>query len=158
MKMHVKMRAYAVAQLSALLFCACQSTDPGTAKEWNGVARRSCGPADGPALEVLIDSLPLDCASTRTAAVRFYEPGLVLDSLPPMTVITSEPLVACDGSSDPVAVYTRLELTERDSIGITVNYRRIRNHPCPPSVIPPDTLEVTTRLKICREAPRPMCG
>jgi hypothetical protein len=158
--MQVKTRASALALISALLLCACQSTDPGPGKEWNGVARRSCGPADGPALEVLIDSLPLDCASTRTAAFRFYEPGLVLDSLATVAIIVSEPSVACDGGSDVVAIYTRLELTERDSVGITAHYRRIRTHPCAPEAtrIAPDTLDITTRLKVCREAPRPMCG
>jgi hypothetical protein len=152
------MRKCQGALLTALLLCGCLGTESKREAEWNGIALRSCGPADGPAIEFLIDSLPLDCSSSRAVAFRVYAGWYNLDSLPPVLSISSEPSILCDGKSDPVAEEMRLDLSDRDSVGIKAHFRRIRTYPCTEAKTRPDTLEGVTRLKICREGPGPMCG
>lgn len=148
------------AALTAVLLCACLGPDPAPLpkRAWGGLARRTCGPADGPAMEFLIDTLPLSCDSSRSAAFRYYAEGLVLDSTHSAISIVSQPSVACDGNSDPVSETVRLDLSAWDSAAVTAHFRRIRTHPCKPEATPPDTLEATARLQRCREAPGPMCG
>jgi hypothetical protein len=142
-----------------LIFCACMGTESGpAAKEWTGLARRSCGPADGPAIEILIDSMPMTCDSPRAGSIRFYNPGLILDSLSPGTVILVGPVTACPVKTMNPADDLRLEIIQRDSAGISVRFRRIRTYPCTPLPIRPDTLEAAARLRICSEGPGPMCG
>lgn len=146
------------AAVFATLLAGCLGTESVPSKEWNGLALRTCGPADGPAVEFLMDTLPMACESPRAGAFRFYVDRLVLDSLPPAVSINQQPQVACDGKSDPVAEETRLDLTEGDSVGFKAHFRRIRTHPCTPENPRTDTLEGTGRLKKCGETTRPMCG
>jgi hypothetical protein len=146
--------------LSAALLCACLGPDPAPAakQEWGGLARRTCGPADGPAMEFLIDTLPLSCDSSRSAAFRYYAGNFAFDPQYSGFSFISQPSVACDGNSDPVSETVRLDLSAWDSTALTAHFRRIRTHPCRPEATAPDTLEATARLKRCPEAPGPMCG
>jgi hypothetical protein len=148
------------AALGGALLCACLGPDPAPAPKqvWSGLARRTCGPADGPAMEFLIDTLPLSCDSSRSAAFRFDAQYFDFDPRYPAYSFISQPSIACDGDSDPVSETVRLDLSDWDSAALTAHFRRIRAHPCKPEATAPDTLEATARLKRCPEAPGPMCG
>lgn len=146
---------YALA--SALSLFACSGTEPEPQARWTGLILRSCGPTDGPAVAFEIDTLPMACGS-HTIGAFHYQVDLALDSLRAPMTFTTLPSIGCQPGSDPLAESTRLEITGLDSASATVHFLRVRSHPCTAPAARPDTLEGTAQLRLCREAPSPMCG
>lgn len=146
---------------AALGLCACLGTDsgkdPGTGSRWTGLALRSCGPADGPAVNFELDTKPMTCDAPATGAIHLQS-GVSLESLEAPTTFGWVTDANCDQGSDPVTEALSLQLTRMDSDSATVHFRRIRTHPCAAHPVKPDTLEGEAEVKVCRDRPSPPCG
>ena len=142
---------------SALSLAACLH-DPGKpAKAWYGLAQAACGPADGPAVAIVIDTLPYAaCTSSHVGQVRYYGGYVSFDSLRVGFTDSVRIMRACDDCAVPDSSEETfwLQVVGADPAGILVDFRHSR--------IGGSTTPVSESgrvlLKTCRERSGLFCG
>ncbi|MBW8889170.1 MAG: hypothetical protein JF616_15555 [Fibrobacteres bacterium] len=83
-------------------------------EQWMGVARNTCGPADGPALEVVIRETGTGgCADTGTIQARLFLDRQQVDSLGSGKSFLDSEMVCQSGACQSAALY-RLQIESAD--------------------------------------------
>ena len=142
-----------IAALAALSCAACLHDPAKAVESWYGLARATCGPADGPAVELSIDTLPYAaCSSSHEGQVRYYGGYVTFDSLRAGftdSVRTAHICEKCPGTDSTVETLW-LQVVSADSAAILVDFRHRRTGYVSKSG--------RVLLKACREKPGPFCG
>ncbi|GEM_PF-5899880 len=141
----------AAALLVIVLAAACVHSDPDM-ETWHGLARNSCGPADGPAVSIVLDTAEfLGCNANHAGEFQMLLADHEVDGLKPGRVLidtqTICPLDKCGNRT-----VLRIEILSADSSSLQTEFR-----------IEADNGDGVKKVRTgkavlakCRE--RPMCG
>jgi hypothetical protein len=129
--------------------------EPSKEREWHGTVRRSCGPADGPALQFALDTLPYAaCTTSHKGQANIYTSAWSYDSLQAGKVLELDGDAFCADCGRYGWDHFRLEVLSADSSGILARFTAEAKAP----YVSPAPVTGTVRLKACGEKPLPFCG
>ncbi len=148
-----------LAASAALLCIACMHDPETSGKGWYGLALRTCGPADGPAIEIQIDSLPFaSCTTSHVGGYQYYRDNRTLDSLKVGYTDSSTYFEDCQDCkakpTEPDEIKMKIVVIRNDSAGILVDFRYQRKV----GMVHTTADSGRVLLKVCRDLPRGFCG
>lgn len=136
-----------------LLSAGCMQ-EPAREREWHGTVERSCGPADGPAILISLDTLPYAACSTAHAGqATVYTDAWSYDSLQAGKVLELRGDGFCASCGNRGWDHFRLEVLSAGSSGVRARFTAGDNDPYKAV-----TVTGTVLLKACGENPVPFCG